>query len=72
MDKSVKTRLRTFINDDACYKKYKENSRMKMNEYEKYSVRLCKDIEEFLDYNDELERFAIKVGRAMSKKNIDN
>ena len=40
----------------------------KLNEYEEYSVRLCKDIEQALNYIEELEDFALFVGKTISSK----
>jgi hypothetical protein len=71
MESKIKTRLREFINDDECYQKYKKNKSKKLNEYEEYFVRHCKDIEESLKYIEELENFALWVGRMFDKKNID-
>ena len=71
MDKKIKSRLKEFINDDSCYSKYRENPKQKFSDYDKYFIRHCKDIEESINYIENLERFAITVGKVLTKKNID-
>lgn len=72
MESKIKTRLRQYINDDECYQRFKKDKSKKVNEYDEYNIQHCKDIEASLKYMEELEEFALWVGRMFNKKNIDN
>jgi len=72
MIKKTKLRIKEYISNDSSYAKYKENKNQKFNEYDEYNIQFCKDLESCLKYMEELEEFALFVGRAFSKKNIDN
>ena len=72
MNNKIKSRLKEYINEDSSYAKYKENKTQKFNDYDEYNIQHCKDIEESLKYIEQLEKFALDVGRFFSNKNIDN
>ena len=53
--KTYKDRLKTYINEDEVYQKYKKGE-TNFNDFDKFCIQHCKDIEELLEENLELEQ----------------
>ena len=53
---NCKERLKEYINKDEIYQNYKQNKLMNSSDFDKFCIQHCKDIEELLEENLELEQ----------------
>lgn len=53
---NCKERLKEYIDKDEIYQDYKQNKLMNCSDFEKFCIQHCKDIEELLEENLELEQ----------------
>lgn len=53
---TTKERLKQYIEKDEIYQNYKQNKLMNSNDFDKFCIQYCKDIEELLDENLELQQ----------------
>ena len=53
---NCKERLKEYINKDEIYQNYKQNKLMNPSDFDKFCIQHCKDIEELLEENLELEQ----------------
>ena len=53
---NCKERLKEYINKDEIYQDYKQNKLMNPSDFDKFCIQHCKDIEELLEENLELEQ----------------
>ena len=64
---NCKERLKEYISKDEIYQKYKQNKLMNPSDFDKFCIQHCKDIEELLEENLELEQALDEI-----KKYIEN
>lgn len=48
-------RLKEYVKEDIVYQDYKNNKIMNANDFEKFCIQHCKDIEELLNENKQLK-----------------
>lgn len=53
---NYKERLKEYIEKDEIYQDYKQNKLMNCSDFDKFCIQHCKDIEELLEKNLELEQ----------------
>ena len=53
---TTKERLKQYIEKDEIYQNYKQNKLMNSNDFDKFCIQHCKDIEELLEENQELKK----------------
>lgn len=53
---NAKERLKQYIEKDEIYQNYKQNKLMNSNDFDKFCIQHCKDIEELLEENEELKQ----------------
>lgn len=53
---NYKERLKEYIEKDKIYQDYKQNKLMNCSDFDKFCIQHCKDIEELLEENLELEQ----------------
>ena len=53
---NCKKRLKEYISKDEIYQNYRQNKLMNPNDFDKFCIQHCKDIEELLEENLELEQ----------------
>ena len=53
---NCKEKLKEYINKDEIYQNYKQNKLMNPSDFDKFCIQHCKDIEELLEENLELEQ----------------
>lgn len=53
---NYKERLKEYSNKDEIYQDYKQNKLMNWSDFDKFCIQHCKDIEELLEENLELEQ----------------
>lgn len=53
---NCKERLKEYINKDEIYQDYKQDKLMNCSDFDKFCIQHCKDIEELLEENLELEQ----------------
>ena len=53
---NCKERLKEYISKDEIYQNYKQNKLMNCSDFDKFCIQHCKDIEELLEENLELEQ----------------
>ena len=53
---NCKESLKEYIDKDEIYQDYKQNKLMNPSDFDKFCIQHCKDIEELLEENLELER----------------
>lgn len=58
---TTKERLKQYIEKDEIYQNYKQNKLINSNDFDKFCIQHCKDIEELLDKNLELEQALDKI-----------
>lgn len=65
---NCKERLKEYISKDKIYQDYKDDKLINSNDFDKFCIQHCKDIEELLEENleleqalDEIEKYAINL-----------
>lgn len=58
---TTKERLKQYIEKDEIYQNYKQNKLMNSNDFDKFCIQHCKDIEELLEENQEQKKVIDKV-----------
>lgn len=53
---NCKERLKEYIEKDEIYQDYRQNKLMNCSDFDKFCIQHCKDIEELLEENLELEQ----------------
>ena len=53
---NCKERLKEYISKDEIYQDYRQNKLMNPSDFDKFCIQHCKDIEELLEENLELEK----------------
>lgn len=53
---TTKERLKQYIEKDEIYQNYKQNKLMNSNDFDKFCIQHCKDIEELLEENQQLKQ----------------
>lgn len=53
---NIEERLKQYIEKDEIYQNYKQNKLMNSNDFDKFCIQHCKDIEELLEENQELKK----------------
>ena len=53
---NCKEKLKEYISKDEIYQNYKQNKLMNPSDFDKFCIQHCKDIEELLEENLELEQ----------------
>ena len=53
---NCKERLKKYIDIDEIYQNYKQNKLINCSDFDKFCIQHCKDIEELLDENLELQQ----------------
>lgn len=53
---NCKEKLKEYISKDEIYQNYKQNKLMNCSDFDKFCIQHCKDIEELLEENLELEQ----------------
>ena len=53
---NCKERLKEYISKDEIYQNYKQNKLMNPSDFDRFCIQHCKDIEELLEENLELEQ----------------
>ena len=53
---TTKERLKQYIEKDEIYQNYKQNKLMNSNDFDKFCIQHCKDIDELLEENQQLKQ----------------
>ena len=61
-----KERLKEYISKDEIYQDYKQNKLMNCSDFDKFCIQHCKDIEELLEENLELEQALDEIEKYMT------
>ena len=69
---NCKERLKEYINKDEIYQDYKQDKLMNPSDFDKFCIQHCKDIEELLEENLELERALDDIEKICNSIPIDN
>ena len=68
---NCKERLKEYINKDEIYQDYKQNKLMNPSDFDKFCIQHCKDIEELLEENLELEQALDEIEKIILKATTD-
>lgn len=52
----MKDRLKEYIEKDEIYQDYKKGKLTSINDFDKFCIQHCKDIEELIEENEELKK----------------
>ena len=63
---NCKERLKEYINKDKIYQDYKQNKLINFSDFDKFCIQHCKDIEELLEENLELEQALDEIEKYMT------
>ena len=63
---NCKERLKEYISKDEIYQNYKQNKLMNCSDFDKFCIQHCKDIEELLEENLELEQALDEIEKYMT------
>ena len=69
---NCKERLKEYINKDEIYQDYKQDKLMNPSDFDKFCIQHCKDIEELLEENLELEQALDDIEKICNGIPIDN
>ena len=69
---NCKERLKEYINKDEIYQDYKQNKLINPSDFEKFCIQHCKDIEELLEENLELEQALDDIEKICNGIPIEN
>ena len=68
---NCKERLKEYISKDEIYQDYKQNKLMNPSDFDKFCIQHCKDIEELLEENLELEQALDEIEKIILKATTD-
>ena len=63
-----KERLKEYVKTDVVYQDFQENETKKFNDFEKFCVEHCQDIEKLLEENKTLKQEIIKLKKSRGLK----
>ena len=63
-----KERLKEYVKTDVVYQDFQENETKKFNDFEKFCVEHCHDIEKLLEENKTLKQEIIKLKKSRGLK----
>ena len=63
---NCKERLKEYIEKDEIYQDYKQDKLMNCSDFDKFCIQHCKDIEELLEENLELEQALDEIEKYMT------
>ena len=63
---NCKEKLKEYISKDEIYQDYKQNKLMNCSDFDKFCIQHCKDIEELLEENLELEQALDEIEKYMT------
>ena len=69
---TTKERLKQYIEKDEIYQNYKQNKLMNSNDFDKFCIQHCKDIEELLEENQELKKQVEEINKMIEKCGFAN
>ena len=68
---NCKEKLKEYISKDEIYQNYKQNKLMNPSDFDKFCIQHCKDIEELLEENLELEQALDEIEKIILKATTD-
>ena len=69
---NCKESLKEYIDKDEIYQDYKQNKLMNCSDFDKFCIQHCKDIEELLEENLELEQALDDIEKICNSIPIEN
>ena len=69
---NCKEKLKEYIERDEIYQNYKQNKLMNCSDFDKFCIQHCKDIEELLEENLELEQALDDIEKICNGIPIEN
>ena len=68
---NYKEKLKEYISKDEIYQKYKQNKLMNCSDFDKFCIQHCKDIEELLEENLELEQALDEIEKILRQSQFE-
>ena len=68
---NCKEKLKEYISKDEIYQDYKQNKLMNPSDFDKFCIQHCKDIEELLEENLELEQALDEIEKILRQSRFE-